>query len=474
MSKDVFWVFLERGGITFLQFISTIILGRILAVEDFGIYGVMLVFIVVSEMLIDSGLGGAIIQKKEVSQTDINTLFITNLAVSLVLYALVFGIAPFIERLYDIMNLTLYLRVSSLVIIFFALSIVQNSLLIRNLRFRRSMLINLISTSLSILIAIILAQKGAGVWALITQNLSNAFLFSLILWITSPIKITNNISKESFLSLWNFGSNLLVANVLSTIANNIVSNVIPKIGTINQSGLYLQASKLSNVPNKILTSSIDKSTFPILSKVDQKERLGKARKINRYFIVLFTPIFPILSLFAYPIIVLLLGEKWEEAANYFEILAWSGWALMVQALYRNIVKSDGKTRLIMNLEIAKTFITLTVIIISLFWGVMFLIWGILISYYICAALWAIVMKYKMGYKIKYQFQDFFPSFFICMLFYIFAKMLNYSIGVGSLFLIPFVYIFCLLVFAFVGNTEVVYIINSACKWLFPQIKSNKD
>lgn len=406
MYKSMIWVLVEKGLYTLFQFITLIVLGRLLSVEDYGVYGTMIVLISVSEILIDSGFGGAIIQKKEVNQADVNTLFTVNLLISIALYLLIFVSAPFIESIYDISGLTLYIRITGLVIIFFALSVVQNSLLIRNMKFKKSAIINLTACCISSIIAILMAYHNAGVWALIIQTVLNSMLMTTFLWVTNWAKINFQIDKKSLIQMWGFGSKLLFSNILTTIASNISANIIPKIGTLKQSGLYVQASKLSSIPSNILSLSVDKSTFPILSRESTpNDLINKARYLNRSFMTLFTPFFPLLSLYSFTAILLVLGSKWTEAVPYFEILSWSGLAILLQSLYRNIMKSSGDSKTILKVEIIKTILTLITIGLSLKFGILFLVYGITISYFMGAALWMIVLHKKADYNIKSNIKD---------------------------------------------------------------------
>lgn len=400
------WVLIEKGLYTLLQFITLIILGRLLSVEDYGVYGTMIVFIAVSEILIDSGFGGALIQKKNVNQNDINTLFTVNFIISAFLYIVIFLIAPLMESIYKIDGLSTYFRVVGLVVILFALSVVQNSLLIREMRFMKSAVINISACILSAIMAVILAYLGFGVWSLVAQALLNSALITIFLWMTNWIKINLCIDKKSLAEMWNFGSNLLFSNILTTITNNISSNIIPKIGSLKQSGLYLQANKISNIPSSILTLSIDKSTFPLLSREKTMESLiYRARSINKTIMTIFTPIFPVLSLYSYLVLTIVLGDKWSEAAPYFQVLSWGGLALMMQSMSRNIMKSHGDTKTILRVEIIKTIITLSAILLSLRYGIYFLVWSMSISYFVGVAIWMYVLEKRLSYKIVEHFSD---------------------------------------------------------------------
>ncbi len=406
MLKKILWVFLEKGSLTLIQFIALIVLSRLLGPEDYGIYGVMAIFIAVSQMLVDSGLCGALVQKKDINDIDINTLFFANTAISLVLYVILFCAAPFIEHYYAIPSLSNYIRVLGLSILVFALSQVQNVILSRNLQFRKSALINIIASVISLIAAIWIAKMGFGVWALIFQTLINSLVVTLLLWTTTKTRIGFNVSKESFSALWKFGSYVLGENLLDCIVNNITTSIIPKIDSIGKSGLYFQASKLSSIPNNIIGLSVDKFSFPVLSK--EKERsifLDKARSINKNLILIIIPLFPLLSYCSYPIIQLVLGEKWLDVAPYFSVLIWSGIGMLIQVFYRSMIKANGITKYLLHAEIIKSVVFLAGIMISASIGVWAIIYCVVIMSVFGALLWAVYVKKVLGLGYVEQLSD---------------------------------------------------------------------
>lgn len=418
MFGGFFWIFLEKGGIAILQFATLIILGRLLTPSDYGIYGTMIIFISIIEALIESGLGGAIIQKKKLVQEDINTLFFFNLGFSIIAYIALFFCAPLLYKFYHIEHLTTYFRVLGITLIFYALSLVQISMMNRNLLFRKSAIINLSANILSAIIAIAMAYYGLGVWALIAQVILTSVFLAIFYWISNRIAITLSVSKQSFIYMWKFGIHTVGAVVLQNIVNNLTTSVIPKIGTITQSGYYFQASRVNNVPTGILTQCIDKGVFPTLSKEqDTQAIVSKARELNRYFLTLAMPIFPLIAFCAEAIIITLLGETWKEASLYLFILAWGGIALIIQVVSRNIIKATGATKYILFVEIVKSLITLVVLFAAMRWGVLYMVWGFVIATYIGAMVWMWILHIKMNYRFSMQLKDIAGSLFLSMFLY---------------------------------------------------------
>lgn len=463
MIKKIIWVFLEKGASTIIQFVSLIILGRLLSPNDYGTYGIMMVFITLSDTLVDSGFGGALVNKKNINQQDINTLFVTNAIISLILYVFIFISAPYIERFYQIENLSVYFRTIGLVVIIYAMSIVQNALILRELKFKLSAIINVVSSIISTLVAILLAYYGLGVWALIAQILLQSTISTTILWLLNSVKIRFSFSKQSFSFFWNFGSNLLGANILQTIANNISNSVIPKIGSLKDSGLYFQANKLTNVPVNILALSIDKGFFPILSQTsDIKIIAQKARQLCRIIVTITAPIFPLMSICSLSIIKLVVGDQWLGSSVFFSILLWGVFPLVWQSICRNIIKSTGETGYILKIEIFKSVIMLLIVLLSLFFGVIFLTVGFTVAAYIGAIIWSICLKSKINIDFISQVEDIKKPLVATLISYVLMSIVfNSSNSMFALLSLPIGYIIYIIVNVILKN-QVIY---DCYKWI---------
>lgn len=422
MFRNFLWAFIEKGGQYIFQFISVVILSRVLSPEDFGVYGTMMIFIAISELLIDSGFGGALVQQKKITNKDINTLFVTNFSISLFLYLLLFLLAPIIADYYEIPMLVNYLRILGLVIILYSLSIVHITLLQRELKFRQTSIVVLISSVISVASATLAATGGLGVWALVIQQLSLAFVMVVVLNLIEKRKIRIQFSKSSFRKLWGFGSKLLVANLLHTVYNNISSSLVPKIASMNIAGNYVQASRINSIPINVVMSTIDKVAFPLLSREKEEALLGKAKNINRIVITICLPLFPILSLLSEEIIYIVLGQEWLDAANFLSILAWGGIGLLLQTLYRNVFKSMAKTSSILKVDIFKTFCGLIILGLSLKLGMSFLIYGLTFSMFIGAFFYIILLNVKNKVSIYQLICDFIKPLFISLILYVICKV----------------------------------------------------
>lgn len=408
MLEKFIWAFTEKGGQFVLQFLGVAVMGRFLSPQEYGTYGIMMIFVTVSEQLIDSGFGGALVQKREICQEDINTLFTSNMIISIVLYLLLFFIAPTFANFYGIPQLCLYLRILGLAIILYALTIVQATLLQRELRFRMSAIVTLLATLISVGGAIIASVCGCGIWSLILQPILMAGSMAFGLWSVVRRKIEMEINAQSFKSLWNFGSKLLVANLLQTAYNNISTSIIPKISTMRESGFFFQANRINGIPAGILQTTIDKAAFPVLSKEKNcRELLSMARGLNKSIFVLTCPFFPLLSIFSMEALYIALGPQWVNGALYLKILSWGGLGLLIQIFYRNMIKSQGKTSKILFVDIVKVVVGLTIMICAIPFGTVFLVSGLTTTMFLGAFIYTIVIKKEFDFKYCDQLTDFY-------------------------------------------------------------------
>ena len=273
LKRGILWNSVSQFGLIGVQLIATISLGRILTPSDYGILGMMSIFIAIANMIVDSGMGGALVRKKDISYKDYSTLFIYNFGVSLFIYLVLFFVAPYIAAFYERIELIDAIRVLGLTIVIYAFCITQNVRVIREMRFKTLALINCSSGVISLVVAILVAIKGFGYWALIIQQIVTAFCNTLFLSIYNRFLPSLVFSKESFREQFKFGFNLLFSNLLKAISGSINSNVVAKIAPLNQVGYFFQANRLVGYYDNIYGGIIDKSVFPVFAKIEDKQKL---------------------------------------------------------------------------------------------------------------------------------------------------------------------------------------------------------
>lgn len=383
----------SQSGMTFL---STVILGRLLTPDDFAVIGLTTVFTALSQMMVDSEMGGALLRKKVVSNVDYSTLFYYNLAISLLIYAVLYVAAPFIAGYYKLPILTDVVRVISLTIVIHAFRVVQRIIIFRELKFKAYAVINALSGILSLGAAIWLAAKGYSYWALVWQQIILATANVVFMEIYNCFIPSLVFSIESFKYQFSFGISLLGSDAVKTIANNIAPNIIGKIASLQFTGYYSQMSKFTGTCQSILGSLMDQTIFPMMAKLEKtsdiKATYYKLLKITSLFLISVTLVF---ILFAPIIINIALGQQWLPATWIFRILSLAILPACVQILCRNILKILGTTKKVFYLETLKSSILLSFLLISTFINMECVVWSVVAAQMFGAIIWLLVTRLEL-------------------------------------------------------------------------------
>lgn len=412
--KGMFWSVIERFGSIMLQFIANILLARILDPVDFGLVGMIMVFIAISNTIVESGLGAALVNKKEATEKDFSTIFYMNTALSLIFFILLISFAPYIAEYYRQPQLTLLLRTLSVILIFNALNNIQYTQLIKNINFKQLAKVNLAATSIACLVSVIMAYKGFGVWSLVIQLVLIAFIRTILFWMWSKWRPKLIFSISSLKELFGFGSKLLLSALLDTIYNNLQALVIGRVFSAKDLGFYTQAKKFEEVPSYTFSSVVNQVTFPVfVTMQDDSEKLKNGvRKSMKLLVFMQFPLMFFLILIAKPLFELLFTSKWNDAVPYFQLLCFSGMLLSMHNTNLNILKAIGKSNIFLYLEVAKKVIGLLALIVGMQFGVMGMVAGIAVSSYLSLFLNAYYSGGKIGYGVIGQMKDVFPAYFL--------------------------------------------------------------
>ena len=272
--SNLIWRLLERGGAQLVTFIVSIVLARILEPEDYGTIALVTVFTTVMQVFVDSGLGTALIQKKDADDLDFSSVFYFNFAVCLILYAGMFLVAPYIAKFYGDITLIPIVRVISLTIVISGVKGIQQSYVSRNMLFKRFFYATLGGTIFSAFLGIGMAYAGCGVWAIVAQQLSNTAIDTLILWITVKWRPKKMFSWNRLINLLKFGWKLLVSSLLDTVYNNLRNLIIGKIYSSSDLAYYNQGDKFPKLIVTNINASIDSVLLPTMSQAqDDHERV---------------------------------------------------------------------------------------------------------------------------------------------------------------------------------------------------------
>ena len=379
--KGVVWSSIERFSTQGVQFLIMIIMARLLTPKDYGLIGMLAIFLAVAQSLIDSGFSQALIRKQNRTEVDNSTVFYFNIVVSSALYLILFISAPFVADFYNQPELTSIMRVVCLGVILNSLAVVQRALLTIRIDFKTQAKASLSAAVISGCIGIVLAYSGFGVWSLVVQQLLNLSVNTLLLWILSKWRPIAVFSWQSFHELFAFGSKLLASGLLDTLYKNIYPIVIGKLFSASSLGHYTRAHQFSEFPSSNVTGIIQRVTYPVLCGIqDDLERLANVyRKFLKLSAFIIFPLMIGLSAVAQPFIEIVLGPQWKLCGQLLQIICFAMMWYPIHAINLNLLQVKGRSNLFLRLEIIKKILGITVLCITAPFGLMVMCFGQIFS-----------------------------------------------------------------------------------------------
>lgn len=408
--SGMIWTFVDKLSTQVCQFVIGIVLARLLMPEDYGIIGMLAIFMAIAQSLLDSGFNRALIQKKDRSDIDYSTVFYFNLVISLFLYFIFYSVAPLIASFYEIPLLTDVTRVIFFVVVINSLSLVQTAKLTIELNFKLQTIASLCSVVISGAIGIILAYHNYGVWSLVAQTLSSAFIRTSILWITSKWKPLCQFSMQSFKSLFSFGSKLLIGDFIHTIYTNLYTLVIGKAFNASSVGYYNRSNGYAALPFGVFSQVVNKVMFPILSqKQDNNEELlkmyGKLLKVPMF---LYIPLMFGIAALAEPLIVIMIGEKWVQCVPLLQILCVGYIFNPLTSLNLNLLYVKGRSDISLKLDLIKKPIGLLILFATIPFGLWWMCFGKTFYDFLAFAMNCYYTKKLLNYGFVEQLRDVLP------------------------------------------------------------------
>lgn len=381
MLNGALWNLLERFAIQIIQFVFGVYLARILSPTEYGVMGLLLVFIAFMQVFIDAGFGKALIQKKNRNNKDFSTVFVFNILVSILSYIVLWFLAPSISEYYDNENLIVFLRVLSISLFFGALFSVHLTIISIKLKFKLLAKINLFSILVSGIVAIWMAYNGFGVWSLIAQTLLKTFIMVVLSWYYVKWEISLYFSKQSFMNLFSFGSKLLISSILNMSVNNFANVFIAKFNNIKDLGFYTRGTQFGDLLFNIFNSVINNVLLPSLSTIqDDKEKLRRLFKLTLRSTALITiPTFLGFVVLAKPLILFLLGEKWLMTVPILQIICISRLVTISSGINVTVLYVLGRTDLALKQQYIKIIIRVFLVLIALKYGIIYIALAELIS-----------------------------------------------------------------------------------------------
>lgn len=415
--SSLFWKSLERGGVSGVQFIVQIILARLLLPEDYGIIALIVVFISISQTFVQSGLGTALIQKKEVTDEDYSSVFYLSLGVALVFYGILFLTAPFIAAFYNQPLITPVLRVLGLTLFFGAVNTIQNAVIARNFQFRKLFISSLGAVLLSGVIGTAIAYAGYGVWALVGQQLTSIIVLCAIMWLTVEWRPKLLFSLTRIKELFSFGWKLLVSGLIDVTYNNLSSLVIGKLYPVSMLGYYTKGQEFPNVLVANINSSIQAVMFPAYAKCQDNRPLVK-QIMRRALVTSSFLVFPAmagLAAVAEPLVVLLLTEKWLIAVPFLQIFC-AVYALWpIHTVNLQAINALGRSDIFLKLEIVKKVVGLSVLAVTIPIGIYAMALGMVVTGIIATLINSYPNKLLLDYSFTEQWKDLMPALILSLI-----------------------------------------------------------
>lgn len=424
--KSVKWAAIERFSLQIIQFIVGIILARHLTPSDYGIIGMLTIFIAISNVFIDSGFSSALIRKIHRSEEDYSTVFITNFIISLFFALILIFISPWVANFYNMPILSPVLKAQSISLLLYALMAVQTAKLTAEVDFKTLARASMIASLLSGIISIVLAYIGWGVWALVAQNLLSILIKFVCIMLQCRWFPKIGFSKQSFDELFGFGKNLLGASLLSEIYFNLDSIIIGKFFTPDLLGNYTRGTQLARYPVYNINGVLNTVTYPIFSKLqNETDRLILAYR--KYIKLTSMCIFfccILLAALGEPLVLFLLTDKWSGAVIYLQIFSFAIMLDHLSVVNMNIIKIKGRSDLVLRVEVIKRVVSFTILFSAIPFGVL----GICISKVIYSIIAAYINTYYNGKLFGLGFFSQFKDYSQYLIISIFCCLPAYAIS----------------------------------------------
>lgn len=410
--SGMIWTALQRYSTMIIQFISGIILARLLTPYDYGCIGMLMIFVVLAESFIDGGFGSALIQKKRPTQEDYSTIFFWNLGMAVLLYAILFFSAPAIARFYRIPLLCDVLRAQGVILFIYAFNVVQRNQLQKKLNFKVLSIVTITTSIISLVVTIVMAYHGYGVWSLVTQQILTALIPTLVFWFYIKWRPKLVFSVQSFKELFSFGGYMFLTHLLNSLSSQINGLFIGKLYNAATMGYFSKAMSTEKLASQSISQVVSQVTFPLYAEVqdDKVVLINMLKRLTTAIFYISAPLMFILILVAKPLFILLYSDRWTQSVPYFQILCLAGLALCLQSVNNQTIAAIGKSKQMFWWTVVKRSFTLLVKIVGLFfWGLEGLLVGIVLSYWFAYFINIRLVSKYIGYKSIQQVKDLFPT-----------------------------------------------------------------
>ena len=411
-TKGMLWNAAEKFAVQGGQLFIGIILARILVPDDFGLIGMLTIFIAISQVFVESGMGSGLVQKKERIDSDFSTVFVFNFVISLLIYLILFFFAPLIAKFYNMPQLVILTRVLTINIIINSLAVVQRTRLTINLDFKTIAKVNVVSVFVGGILGVLFAYWGYGVWSLVIQNLSGAIASVIMFWFLSHWRPSFLFSKKSFNELFGFGYKLLLSGLYAQIINNLYNLIIGKVFSAAELGYYTRARSFAELTAGTVTSVLHQVSFPILASLrDDKDRMtvifSKMIRMTSFFIF---PSMTILAILAKPFVIIVLTEKWLPVVPFLQMLCFARVFYSMSVINMNILNAIGRSDLFLKVDLLKFPLYVISLIITIPLGLNAIVIGQMFVSFFAFLMNSYLSGRLFGYGSIAQLKDMMPVF----------------------------------------------------------------
>lgn len=409
--SNLIWRFLERCGAQLVTFVVSVVLARILDPAVYGTIALVTVITSILQVFVDSGMGNALIQKKDADDTDFSTVFYFNIFTCLGLYAILFFLSPLIAGFYEIPELTNVIRVLGLTLVVSGVKNVQQAYVSKHMLFKKFFFATLGGTIGAAVVGIVMALYGFGVWALVAQHLFNLIVDTLILWLTVKWRPKKLFSWQRLKGLFSYGWKLLVSALIDTVYRDLRQLIIGKKYSTEDLAYYNKGQQFPNLIVTNINSSIDSVLLPTMAEAQNDKTVVKAmtRRAIKTSSFIMWPLMVGLGVCAEPIVRLLLTEKWLFCVPYLRIFCFTYAFYPIHTANLNAIKAMGRSDLFLTLEIIKKAVGMALLLSSMWFGVMIMAYSLLVGTVIGSIINAFPNRKLLGYSYFEQIKDILPS-----------------------------------------------------------------
>lgn len=464
VASNLIWRFLERFGAQIVAFVVSIILARLLDPVVYGTVALVTVFTTILQVFVDSGFGMALVQKKNSDEIDFSTVFYFNIVICVFLYLIMFILAPFIARFYDNEQLSLIIRILSLVLIISGFKSIQSVYVAKHLIFKKFFFATLVGTVISAGVGIFMAYKGYGVWALIAQNLLNQGIDTIILWITVGWRPKRVFSFKRLKSLFSFGWKLLASALLDVGYNQLRALIVGKKYSAEDLAYYNRGEQIPNLAISNINNSIDSVLLPSMSIAQEdkqrvKQMLKRSISVSSFVLL---PVMAGIAVTADSLVAVLLTEKWNAAIPYMQLFCLIYAFYPIHTANLNAMKAMGRSDYFLKLEIIKKIIGIGLLLGAMWISVQAIVISLLIANLLSLIINTYPNKKILGYGIIEQMKDLLPALLLSGIMFGVTYFIYYMDGAGFMTLVKQVLIGVVVYFTLAALFKVepfVYIVN---------------